>query len=432
MARCPRMRRGGDWSRGQVHRMVVIGPSWAPSWRPCWRSAGPAPECVVALPSCPSTRSRRNFLPTSERSRHLALVEEHVAHGGAGELIARELLLRGRARRASLTPAPWAMSPAGTGRRRSIVANAGSMPKPRAPAHRCGAVVVRTRMSGEPTPGEAGREDRRLQGPILVLGGSGFIGANLFRALLSVRDDVFGTASRLPAWRLEGLPDGGTFAVADLLVDSNLDQLLDEVRPQTIFNCIAYGAYSFETESQLIYQTNFNFTSRLLARLATRPISFYGHAGTSSEYGDNACRARGDRTVRPQQRLRGLEGRGREPDLLLRPEEGSALREPSALLGLRAAGGRLPLDPEPRPLRPRGAPARSLCTPTCRATSCTLTTWSRRSSMRPSTSPRRVTATRSTSGPGRRPPSATSPELLARCSGSRPSRSSPCRADTGT
>jgi dolichol-phosphate mannosyltransferase len=128
---------------------------------------------------------------------------------------------------------------------------------------------------------------RRLQGPILVLGGSGFIGANLFRALLGVRDDVFGTASRLPAWRLEGLPRRNV-RVADLLVDSNVDQLLDEVRPQTIFNCIAYGAYSFETESQLIYQTNFNFTSRLLARLATRRISFYGHAGTSSEYGDNA------------------------------------------------------------------------------------------------------------------------------------------------
>ena len=47
---------------------------------------------------------------------------------------------------------------------------------------------------------------RQLQGPILVLGASGFIGANLLRMLLEHREDVYGTATRLPAWRLEGLP----------------------------------------------------------------------------------------------------------------------------------------------------------------------------------------------------------------------------------
>ena len=128
---------------------------------------------------------------------------------------------------------------------------------------------------------------KRLQGPVLVLGGSGFVGANLFRTLLPHRDDVYATAARLPAWRLEGLPAVNIRQV-DLLVDSNLDQLLNEVKPRTVFNCVAYGAYSFETDSQLIYQTNFNFTSRLLSRLQSRGVSSYVHAGSSSEYGDNA------------------------------------------------------------------------------------------------------------------------------------------------
>lgn len=128
---------------------------------------------------------------------------------------------------------------------------------------------------------------RRLQGPVLVLGASGFIGANLCRALMRSRDDVHGTTSRLPAWRLDGLPPDRVHAV-DLLIDSNLDALLDAVKPRTVFNCVAFGAYSFETDSALIYQTNFNLTTRLLDRLSKRSIACYVHAGSSSEYGDNA------------------------------------------------------------------------------------------------------------------------------------------------
>jgi polyisoprenyl-phosphate glycosyltransferase len=77
--------------------------------------------------------------------------------------------------------------------------------------------------------------------------------------------------------------------MVDLLIDSDLDALLHQTKPRTIFNCIAYGAYSFETESQLIDNTNFNFTVRLLKRLESRSITAYVHAGSSSEYGENAA-----------------------------------------------------------------------------------------------------------------------------------------------
>jgi nucleoside-diphosphate-sugar epimerase len=126
-----------------------------------------------------------------------------------------------------------------------------------------------------------------LQGPILVLGGSGFIGANVALTLLRHRDDVFATATRLPAWRLETIPQDRV-KVVDLLIDSNLDDLIESVQPRTVIDCVAYGAYSFETDNELIYETNFGMVSRLLARLESRKISAYLHAGSSSEYGDNA------------------------------------------------------------------------------------------------------------------------------------------------
>jgi dolichol-phosphate mannosyltransferase len=128
---------------------------------------------------------------------------------------------------------------------------------------------------------------RRLQGPILVLGASGFIGANLLRSVLTVRGDVLGTTTRNPAWRLEDLPDRHV-ATVDLLIDSNLDALLERVRPRTVWNCVAYGAYSFETDSQLIYRTNFQFLTRLLTRLEAREVASFVQSGSSSEYGDNA------------------------------------------------------------------------------------------------------------------------------------------------
>lgn len=127
---------------------------------------------------------------------------------------------------------------------------------------------------------------KSLQGPILVLGGSGFIGANLVRTLLSHRDDVYGTTSSFDAWRLEELPVRNK-VVVDLLVDADLENLCAEITPRTVFNCVSYGGYSFETDFRLIYRTNFNLTTRLLHLLEKHPISCYIHSGSSSEYGDN-------------------------------------------------------------------------------------------------------------------------------------------------
>lgn len=138
----------------------------------------------------------------------------------------------------------------------------------------------------------------RLQGPILVLGASGFVGANLFRMLLAARSDVYGTKTQQWAWRLEGLPEQNVI-VTDLLVDTNIKTLVDTVRPRTVFDCVAYGAYSFETDFDLIYRTNINYTVKLLEELRKSGTIRYIHAGSSSEYGDNASGPSEDAQLTP-------------------------------------------------------------------------------------------------------------------------------------
>ena len=133
-----------------------------------------------------------------------------------------------------------------------------------------------------------GEKIRQLPGPILILGASGFIGANLFRYLLRCRTDVYGTSSRPTAWRLEGLPAANVIS-ADILVDSNLKKLLDTANPSVVFDFVAYGAYSFEKNIDLIHRTNLSFKARLIDQLMQRNVVRYIHAGSSSEYGDNAA-----------------------------------------------------------------------------------------------------------------------------------------------
>jgi len=148
-----------------------------------------------------------------------------------------------------------------------------------------------------PTPGSAaGAADapapgapvapraRELSGPILVLGASGFVGAHLLRALGEVRSDVFGTASREPAWRLAALPPERTLTV-DLLARGNLGSLLERVQPKTVLDCVAYGAYSFEQDIERMYQTNVILKQELIEALIARGVHCYVHAGSSSEYG---------------------------------------------------------------------------------------------------------------------------------------------------
>lgn len=137
-----------------------------------------------------------------------------------------------------------------------------------------------------------------LRGPILVVGASGFIGANLLHQLLRVRPDAYGTIRLGKGWRLEEVEESRLIAM-DLLNSDGAARIVDRLAPRTIFHTVAYGAYSFQSSPDLIHRTNYLALAQFLEKLTTSSIEAFIHAGSSSEYGANSAAPDEDAPRRP-------------------------------------------------------------------------------------------------------------------------------------
>ncbi len=129
----------------------------------------------------------------------------------------------------------------------------------------------------------------QLKGPIYIFGASGFIGANLMDTILKYRSDCFAiTHNPRSAWRLKLLEiPVNNILYCDINYKKSVDSTFDKHHPKTIFNLSAYGAYSKQNNTNLIYETNVNGTVNILE--ACKEIKAYIHAGSSSEYGLNSA-----------------------------------------------------------------------------------------------------------------------------------------------
>jgi dolichol-phosphate mannosyltransferase len=134
------------------------------------------------------------------------------------------------------------------------------------------------------------KEIQKLEGPIVVFGAGGFIGSNLFRTILSYREDVYAITSKEPfiPWRIGDLREDRIIH-ADITDQPGLKELFGRYRFSTIFDLAAYGAYSKQTDVDLIYRTNVIGLLNLLQVSGAYNIRAFVHAGSSSEYGLNCA-----------------------------------------------------------------------------------------------------------------------------------------------
>ena len=124
-----------------------------------------------------------------------------------------------------------------------------------------------------------------LPGPILITGAGGFVGSHLYKALVGLRSDVFGTTRTVDSWRVKALrvPD---LIQIDLTDKGQFVTLLNRIQPKSVFNLAAYGAYSHQTLVDLTYEVNIGVIETL-SDWCVKNNSILIQTGSSSEYGTN-------------------------------------------------------------------------------------------------------------------------------------------------
>lgn len=131
---------------------------------------------------------------------------------------------------------------------------------------------------------------KKIEGPIIIFGAGGFIGVNLLKTLLLYRNDVYGVSTN-PSKNWRFLANEIPFRKliqADVTELVQVKQVLRKIKPKTIFNLAAYGAYSKQLEYKKIYLTNFTAAVEIIELARENNFSAYIQAGSSSEYGLNA------------------------------------------------------------------------------------------------------------------------------------------------
>jgi dolichol-phosphate mannosyltransferase len=127
-----------------------------------------------------------------------------------------------------------------------------------------------------------------LQGPVVVTGATGFVGANVCRYLLGRGASVIGVEGpSMQRWRL---PEDQTLDIQsiDLRSQQAVEQFFRNAAPAVVINCAAYGAYPSQTNLDQIYQVNLDAVRHMLEALRAVPrLRAFIQAGSSSEYGLN-------------------------------------------------------------------------------------------------------------------------------------------------
>jgi dolichol-phosphate mannosyltransferase len=136
---------------------------------------------------------------------------------------------------------------------------------------------------------------------ILVTGASGFVGANLVRALIDRGDEVHAVVhSANTSWRLADILKRLSMHEVEMTNHDAITDVVARVMPEEVYHLAHYGGNRGESDGQRIRQVIIEGTAALYeacARLPNVPVII--HTGSSSEYGAKREAMREDMVPEP-------------------------------------------------------------------------------------------------------------------------------------
>jgi nucleoside-diphosphate-sugar epimerase len=121
---------------------------------------------------------------------------------------------------------------------------------------------------------------------VLITGASGFVGSNLARRSVERGDEVtLGVPPESDRWRLREVQNEAGVLEADLRDGEAVERLVAEARPELVMHLATHGAYSWQEDSERIFETTVLGTLNLLSACEAAGVRRLVNAGSSSEYG---------------------------------------------------------------------------------------------------------------------------------------------------
>lgn len=121
---------------------------------------------------------------------------------------------------------------------------------------------------------------------ILITGASGFIGANFTRRLVKKKKNVSILIRRKSnLWRIKDIISKVDKHVVDLENYSELNKVIEKIKPNIIFHLASYGVYPFEKNIETLVRTNMVGSVNLMkASCNSQSVERFVNIGSSFEY----------------------------------------------------------------------------------------------------------------------------------------------------
>jgi nucleoside-diphosphate-sugar epimerase len=120
----------------------------------------------------------------------------------------------------------------------------------------------------------------------LVTGGTGFIGSNLIRKLLSPRHLIHVFVSpNDDLWRIKDIVHNIIVHYIDLTNLTAVSAAVMSIKPEVIFHLASFGGMPDETSQETIFKVNFYASMNLFNACKKANFDCFINAGSSSEYG---------------------------------------------------------------------------------------------------------------------------------------------------